>query len=346
MELKILNSILHNELRPWILNKSDKEIAEKLKKAGKSDASNMDDLTQQVKILVEDYQALSKWVDKQGIESTKPISSLYYSTELPLFKNVITKYYSVLISKEVERIFNTFLLQSVHWDSDIMIIYNTNMLLKNVKALTKQVFKEIEDKELDRETQEDYITAFVLQYLKDSLLTLFFSVQEVQKDKLEQLLTLEDFYLLELNQPLEKMQELTFTGTDTKEVNVSKAKKKLTFGFTGDKEKLRTVISQLNRQIELLDEHTPSSDLFEVLTSKSIPKKSVKIRLGCETVQFIYVIHKLSNHFNNLTPKTIQESEIFYSKGNTLIKAQNLYKNKINNPKNKEMIDKIINQLQ
>lgn len=346
MEIKILNSILHKELRPWIIDTGNKAITEKLKKVGTKEPNNFDDLTQQIKILITDYPDLSKWLDKQKYNSTSPTTPLYFSTELPGFTDVSTKYYSLLISKEVLRIFNAFLLKSNSWNNKVEIIYHTNMLLRNIMALTRQVFKEMEERGFEEEQEKYSLSHFVLQYLKYNLITLYFSVQKVHKEVLEQLLTLEDFYLLELNQPLEKMQELTFTGNDTKEVNAAKAKKKLTFGFNGDKEKLGLVISQLNTQIELLDEHTSSSNLLEVLTSKAITKKSFKIRLGCETVQFIYLIDKLSYHFNNLTPKAIQESEIFFSKGNTLIKAQNLYKNKISKPKNQETIDKIIKHLQ
>lgn len=346
MEIKILHSILHNELRPWMIKTGSINTVEILKRVGNKNPSNLQELTQYVRNLIGDYPILFKWIDKQNEKSDSSIINLYYNVELTAFVDVDTKFYAELISKETLRTFNVFLQRSATWKNKVEIIYNTNLLLKEIKALTKQVSKEIDDKRLDSIKEENILTTFVLQYLKHSLICLYFSVQQVFRNELDQTITLEDFYLLELNQPLEKMPDFTFSGQTTKDDNKTKYIKKLTFGFNGDKEKLKSVIYQLNTQIELLDEHTPSSALLEVLTSKSIIKKSVKIRLGCETVQFVYIINKLYNYFNNFTPKTIQESEIFFSKGNTLLKAQNMYKNKLDNPKNKEIIDNIIKHLQ
>jgi hypothetical protein len=262
-----------------------------------------------------------------------------------VFTDALSKYYSLLISKETVRIFNTYLSKSDNWSDSIDINYHTTLLLKRIKNLTKQVFKEIADRGLEEHKTNNNIN-FVLQYLKHSLITLYFSVQEVHKEVLEQTITLEDFYLLELNKPLTSVQEIILTNNSISKDSVVKVNKKFSFGFTGDIDKLKTVIAQLNTSIELLDENSTTTDLVNTLISKSIQKKSAKIRLGCETVQFIYVINKLSYFFNNLNPKAIEESELFYSKGNTLIKAQNLYKNKISSPKNQETIDKIIKHLQ
>lgn len=346
MEIKILNSILHKELSPWIIDTGNKAIAEKLKKVGTKEPNSFDDLLQQIKILVADYPDLSKWLDKQKYKSTSPTTSLYFSTELPGFTDVITKYYSLLINKEVLRIFNAFLLKSNSWNSKVEIIYHTNILLRNIMALTRQVFKEMEERGFEEEQEEYSLSHFVLQYLKHSLITLYFSVQEVHKEVLEQTITVEDFYLLELNKPLASVQEIILTGNSIIKDSTIKVNKKFSFGFNGDKDRLKLVITQLNNTIELIDENSSETDLFNALTAKALTKKSVKIRLGCETVQFSYIVNKLAQYFSNLTPTTIEESGLFYSKKNTLIKAQNLYKNKISSPKNQDTIDKIIKHLQ
>jgi hypothetical protein len=62
-------------------------------------------------------------------------------------------------------------------------------------------------------------------------------------------------------------------------------------------------------------------------------------------VQLRYIIDKLSDSFNNLTPSALEKSGLFYTKTNKPLKAQNLYSNKIDNPKNQPTIDNIINQM-
>lgn len=137
------------------------------------------------------------------------------------------------------------------------------------------------------------------------------------------------------------------TESDDAENKKENDSTKLSFGFTGDAEKLKSVLLQLKNKVELLNEEKTSADeLFSVLTSKDLKANSTQIYIGCETVQFRYIIDKLSQHFNNLTPKLIEDTEIFFSKRKKKITAQNLYSNKIGNPKNKDTIDNILKHLQ
>ena len=80
--------------------------------------------------------------------------------------------------------------------------------------------------------------------------------------------------------------------------------------------------------------------------SDDILNEHYAIHLNCETTQFIYIINKLGIGFGKLNAKTIELSKSFYSKRGTLINAQNLYSNTIENPKEKATINSIINQLQ
>jgi hypothetical protein len=122
---------------------------------------------------------------------------------------------------------------------------------------------------------------------------------------------------------------------------------KLTFGFHGTKAKLKNVITELTNKIELLNEEkTAIDELVNLLCSKDIQINAVQIHLNCETVQFRYIIDKLSNYFHGLTPVNIAASQAFYSKKAKLITAQNLYSSKVENAKEQATIDNIINQLQ
>ena len=87
-------------------------------------------------------------------------------------------------------------------------------------------------------------------------------------------------------------------------------------------------------------------ELLHVLTAKSLTSTAPEIHLDCETTQFRYIIDRLEPYFTNLKPSTIDKAGIFYSKKNTRINKQNLYSNKIQNPKNQHNIDDILKELQ
>ncbi len=122
---------------------------------------------------------------------------------------------------------------------------------------------------------------------------------------------------------------------------------KVSFGYKQkDTQKLLAVIIQLNFKIGLLNEmFTSPEQLVQLLTSKDFTKEKIKIYIGCETTQFRYIIDKMKPHFNNFTLISIERSNKFFTLNNIPFTAQNLYSNKIENPKEKESIDKIFQQL-
>lgn len=135
--------------------------------------------------------------------------------------------------------------------------------------------------------------------------------------------------------------------TDEPETEEAKKAPKITFGFKGKEDKLKNVIIELCNKVELLNEDkTKPAELLSLLMNKDIKPGNNPIFLNCETVQFRHIIDKMKTHFTNLTPKEIEKSECFYSKKSNLIKAQNLYSNKIDTPKDQSTIGNIINQLQ
>ena len=71
-----------------------------------------------------------------------------------------------------------------------------------------------------------------------------------------------------------------------------------------------------------------------------------KIYLQCETTQFSYIVDVLKPFFTGFNPTSIERSGKFITKTGTPLKANNLHKNKVHNPKEKEEIDNIIQQLQ
>ena len=130
----------------------------------------------------------------------------------------------------------------------------------------------------------------------------------------------------------------------------AKGQEVLNFGFKDDFERLKSVVNQLCHQVEFLNEDVTSADeLLKVFISKNILPNSVKIQIGCETKNFRYIINKFKPYFHNLTLANIEKSQLFYSKSDNLITANNLSASNNKNavePKEKATIDKIFKQMQ
>lgn len=350
MEIKILHSIIHKELMPWGSDlPPNKLLAENIRKAGTKQPTNTKELVLQLKSLLSNYAELVAWLDKKQQTSDEAFVQLYCSISLPSFVDTVTKFYSLVISKECLRIFNVFLTRSKKWNNSIDINYHTNILLKNIKTLTSQTIKEIKERGIEDTDDSANHIPFVLKHLELSLLSLYFSVQEITKNSLEQTITLDDLYVLDLNQPVSALPVLVYHNESENGPGEYKGKQeKLSFGFKGEVAKLNTVISQLCFKLQFLNEDVSKVDeLMKLLTSKNIHPGSTKIQLGCETRIFRYIIDKLQPYFKELTFANIEKSALFFSKKDTPITANNLSaSNKSGEPKEKETIDKIINNLQ
>jgi len=348
MEIKILNSILFKELMPWTFDaKGTKAINDKIKKVGSKEPTTEAQLVQQLQILLADYTDLSKWLTKQNAKGTSPLKNHCYAIDFPEITDGSTKYYSKIISLETLRVYNAFNSNIQKYSEKVDIIYHTAIALKNIKALTVNTAKEIKERGFEEApTEQSSLSHFVLQLLRQHLTILFFDIQELSKASIDNPMSIEDFYLLDLNLPKAQINELVKLEIETVKAEKPTTKEKLSFAFTGAELKLKSVITQLVNQVELLNEDKCTSDhLVNILTSKALAKNMHKVYFGCETVQLRYIIDKLKIHFNNLTPTAIENSALFYTKTNKPLKAQNLYSNKIDNPKNQATIDNIINQM-
>lgn len=348
MEIKILNSILFKELMPWTFDaKSTKTINEKIKKVGIKDPITEAQLVQQLQILLADYTDLSKWLTKQNTKDTSSLKNHNYAIDFSDYPDAATKYFSKIISLETLRVYNAFYNKIQKYSNKVDIVYHTTIALKNIKALAVNTVKEIKERGFEEAPNEDSsLTHFVLQLLRQHLTVLFFDIQELSKDYLENPISIEDFYLLDLNLPKAHINELQKVEIETEKTEKPTTKGKLTFGFTGNEAKLKSTITHLVNKVELLKEDKCTVEhLVEVLTAKALTTKMHKIYIGCETVQAVYIFENLKDYFNKSIPQTFEASKLFYTKGNTPFKAQNYYSNKIESPKNQSTIDNIINQM-
>jgi hypothetical protein len=355
MELKILDSIMHGVLKPWKLDTTNKRRFNELVKSAKAVSPKTNaELFSQLNELLVDYPPVQKMLDNESKENN-PLQQLIYQTNLPKYKDAVTHFYYLVIIEETLRFYNAVLLQAANWTELVDIRYQVGKTLTNVRVLAKQVTTELN--ELDLKTTPDAqsnIVHFTLFYLKQSLIQLYFCIQEHFKASLSQTTTIEDFYLLDLQESLSTVQQLEYVEPTRIEekgsTEYNSIQEVIYFGFKDDLAKLTTVVNQLCHQIELLNDDVTSVDeLLNALTAKSILPGAVKIQLGCETKHFRYCIDKFTPYFNSLSLSNIEKSKIFYSKKDTLITANNLSasgsKNKIE-PKEKANIDKIFKHLQ
>ena len=310
------------------------------------------ELIQQLKALLTDYPDLVRWLDKQNTQSSSPLVAHYFTSEFPPYTNNFSKSYSLVISKETLRVFNAFVVRSKKWSNKVDAIYQTTLLLKSIKALSQQTVKEIEARGLqDAPNSQKDLVHFVLHLLKQQLIVLYFDVQEHAKHSLDTIISLEDFYLSELNFPLSAIQPLIAIRKDEAEESLSGEENpipnKFTFGFNANADNLKTVIRHLYNKADLINQdNTSPDDVINVLLAKDLTTINTTIHLNCQTAIFRYIVDKLKPVFSNLKRIAIEKSALFYSKNGNLIKAQNLSSSKIDNPKLKEEIDKIFKQLQ
>lgn len=355
MEVKVLDSIIHGALKPWKMDTANtRRLTELVKSAKTVSPKNNADLLTQLTSLLSDYPDLQKTVETETARDNTALKQPHFSIELPVPNDALTRFYYLLIAADSSRVFNTVLQESADWSELVDIRYQVNKTLTNIRVLAKQTASELIEQGFTNTSDEkrNHIHN-TLYFLKHSLVALYFNVQEAFKNNLKQVTTIEDFYILDLQEPLSNMLPLIpverpaeSETDDTTETTQDK----IHFGFKDDVGKLRTVINQLCFQIEYLNEDvTEADDLIKVLTAKSILPGSVKIQIGCETKHFRYTIDKFQPYFNSLTLANIAKSKLFYSKKDTLITANNLSasnsKSKID-PKEKATIDKIFKNLQ
>jgi len=355
MEVKVLDSIIHGVLKPWKMNTANtRRLTELVKSAKTVSPKNNADLLAQLTSLLSDYPDLQKIVETETVRDNTALKQPLFSIELPVPNDTVTRFYYLLIAADSLRIFNTVQQESSNWSELVDIRYQVNKTLTNIRVLAKQTASELIEQGFttlpDEKSNHIHNTLY---FLKHTLVALYFSVQESFKTNLKQVTTVEDFYILDLQEPLSNMlplipvEQLTESETDD---TAAISQDKIHFGFKDDVGKLRTVINQLCFQIEYLNEDvTEADDLIKVLTAKNILPGSVKIQIGCETKHFRYTIDKFQPYFNSLTLANIAKSKLFYSKKDTLITANNLSasnsKSKID-PKEKATIDKIFKNLQ
>ena len=355
MEMKIFNHILYGNLMPWLYdNKEIRTLTENLKQVGNKQPETEGALLLQIQTLLSHKLDLVKWLKNQKADNSKPLIELYFSTQLPDFTDTISKFYSIVIDKESQRIFNAYVNLIEEKVDPLLINFQTTTILRTLKRYIIAAANEIRNRgyaEID--LKQTPLIPFVLYLMKFRLITLYFSIQEVKKNVLENVTELDDFYLMELNETKKDIHPIFFEGPEEKSISRKDAGKikKLSFGFHGNTKNLKIVVDQLCIQVGILDEDkSPADMLVHLLTSKDIKPGAFKIYLNCETKIFRFILNKFKSHFSSLTLRNVDKSKSFYSKENheKTISENNLSVSGIGDikPEAKTSIESIFKQLQ
>jgi len=259
------------------------------------------------------------------------------------------KYYSIIIFNDTQKMIESFKKEFPENAIEEELIFSYNSLYQKIDKYLKSIARYIDENKISDDLKSDQ--SYILNYLKFSAIQLMLELQE----QYAQYATYDLFDFNEIHEKyfgdkpasnyLTKYKEVIKKKASTqKKTTVNKA---VSFGFIGeDPNKFKNILRRLCLRIDMIDENfTNINDFFILLTAPDYIKLDTEIHLLCQTTQFSYIINRLKPYFKNLTPISIERSKKFYSKTNTLINANNLYKNRNEIVKQKVDIDNFIEQL-
>lgn len=338
MNSKILNSILNGALKPWLITFDDDKILKNIvKQVQNKPNTKVEEIKTNLSTLLQPFPSLLKQMEYPIAE---PIIPLTYTVSLPVPTTLFNHYYKSLIDEEIARYFNVSIQNPFIQDNTLDVPFQIgHKSLKGIADLCNQINNEIAERGFaDNSIPLSDTTFFALTYLRNSLLALYFSIQELFKEHLTTVYNSFDEFALHCLDNDCKNVQLNSTTTQGQKISTPKETavnepQKLSFGYKGqDTNKLLNLFNDLCIDITFLNEEkTTVEALVDLLTTKEIIHGSSNIFLGCQTTEFVFVMDNLSKQFQRLTPTNIEKSMCFWSKpisskNPTLISSDNYFK--------------------
>ena len=263
--------------------------------------------------------------------------------------NAKKEYYQKLIINETENTVASFVKEFPKNATTPENKYSYTILLNKFDKYLNDIATYINKRGITADFNND--DNYIINYLKVSVIRLYAELQEqygqFSVNTKFSIAEIAEKYFNDETFDVSLIEKNTTKKVATKKTSKTKATPKTSFGYkSNDTSTLLTVLKQVNLKIDLLDNRTTVEQLHQLLLTKDFANTESQIYLQCETTQFSYLVTKLKPFFNGFNPTAIERSEKFVAKTGTLLKANNLHKNKVHNPKEKEEIDKIIQQLQ
>ena len=356
MELTIFKSIVYGELKPWASNAiNEKFYRQNLPTNFIKPTPTINEYYKALKELHKDKPNLFK-EDGLEIYMAQPNTEisheiLYPLVEVTLAEPITTtqKFYHFLLFNEATRLTNRVF---ACMNKDIAEIQKKEMIQNIVKSCKDLLFNIGTDQEDFPKTN---LTNYVIPQLITNVIRFLKETEKLYPQYMAGIPSTKNELFGELlKQPIPETDIEKTTPEFQTAYNILlgidnyKFEKdtRFTFGFTGNKDNLKSVLFSLHKNIELLNEDKTSvENLLNVLTSKDLKLGAPQIYIGCQTNLFNHVWRKLKPKFNNLGATSIATSELFYSKSDTLFTKGNLEKKVSDYPEKIEIINNIIKQL-
>ncbi len=338
MNSKILNDIYYGELKPWLINFGDeRELKETIRAVSKMPFTSLGDYESRLKVLLQKLPALQKSFTASALQLIQPLS---YATPLPEPSTMPQHFYKNIIDAETTRYYNETLNNPFIKDFALDVPYQIGgKSLKGIAILSNELNNEL----VQMEYNSNDLTYFTLLYLRNSLIALYFSIQDVFKEHLSNVYdSFADFALYCLDDNTLQIELIENEKTADVVSIASSNNKAFHFGFKGDPDKLMNLIKVLSAHKTLLDEEETSQiHFFELLTTKDISANKYKIQIGCKTNLFTYIVDCLKLVAPKLTYSNIENCGYFFTENGKPIKASLLSNSKANNPLSKQVKEEI-----
>lgn len=356
MELTIFKSIIYGDLKPW----ASDAVNEKFYRQNRSAKfiKPTQTINEYYKALKEIHKNKPNLFKEDGLE----IYLLQADTEIS--HDILHPLVEIQLAEPTtatQRFYHYLLLNEATRLSDrVFKCINKDIGEIQKKEIVQNVVKSCKDLLLRIGTDQDSfkqtdLTAYVIpqlitnviRFLKETekLYPQFLSELPSNKNELYGELLQQSIPDIEIDKPTPEFQTVNNILLGLDDYKFEKDTR-FSFGFTGDTTKLKSVLSLLNRDIELLNEDkTTVDDLYAVFTSKDLKLGAPQIYLGCQTLEFAYIVKKLALSFSNLSETTIDDSNLFFSKKGSPISRGSLYNANQKKPYKKEDIDNIFSHL-
>lgn len=346
MDFRILNSIVNGELKPWLIDIQERTLKNILRQANKMPANTLQEVANKLTHLLQPFSSLQKAITVNNRKEIK--MQEFYCTPIEA-DNLLQHYYKSLIDAELTHYYNETIANPFITDYKLDVPFQIGeKSLKGIAVLCNQANNELIERGFADTGPYMDITHFALTYLRNGLLALYFSIQEPFNEYLNIVYSdVQDFFIYCLDNAfsitLNKIQVSTEITSIAKSDN-----KAFSFGFKGDIADITKLIKVLCVHKNLLDEEVTKPETFiELLTTSDINCKSYKIKVGCKTNLFTYIVECLKKTSPKLTFANIDRCNYFFSENDAPIKQSLLSNSKSNNPISKQAkaeIDKIFKE--
>lgn len=194
MNSKILNEIYHGQLKPWLISFDERELKVIIREVNKIPTTSLQGNENRLRRLLQSFPEILK--------SVKPFvnNSFYHlSFTCPLSEpnNLQQHFFKALIDAEILRYYNATLSNHLIKDPALDVPFQIGVKsLKGIAVLANEINNELSEKEFE----PNDLTYFTLEYLKNSLLNLYFSIQSNFKAHLSDVFeSASDFYMYNMD---------------------------------------------------------------------------------------------------------------------------------------------------